>query len=422
MYDRLAEQEGLFHLLLTGSRDGQPVSDTQLISSISRVINPNRNYADYAALARQPEIRFIVSNTTEAGITFDASDRPEDDPPASFPAKLTVFLHERYRHFSGAAGKGCIIFPCELIEQNGAQLRRCVLDYVALWQLGDDFRAWLEQSSVFCNTLVDRIVPGFPHDRAEAIRRQVGFDDQLLVEAEQYHTWVIEAPAWVQQAFPADQAGLNVKFVGDVRPYRDLKVRILNGAHTAMVPAGYLYGLRTIREAVEDAALGRFITGLLFDEVLPTLDSPAAEREQMARDVLHRFRNPYLKHQLITISLNSTSKFKARVLPSLLTYADQTGQPPKRISLALAALIRFYKGEWRGKPIPVQDEPAAMAWWQEVWQAGLPLEERAAKALKNETVWGQDLTAVPHLHALVTHYLTLIEKSGMAAALEEIDG
>lgn len=421
VYDQLTEQDGLFHLLLTDSQDGQAVAHTHLISSISRVINPYQQYADYLALARQPGIRFIVSNTTESGIIFVDSDKIDDQPPATFPAKLTLFLYERYRHFAGAADKGCIILPCELIAENGTKLKECVLAYAELWQLESGFRAWLDSSNLFANTLVDRIVTGFPQERAEAICEQLGFADKLLVEGEQYHSWVIEAPSWVQTELPTNQTELNVKFVADVQPYRELKVRILNGAHTALVPVGYLAGLRTVREGVEDGLIGRFLTHLLFDEILPTLNVPVAEREEMARAVLHRFRNPYLHHQLITISLYSTTKFRIRLLPSLLTYSDQRGQPPPRITLALAALIRFYKGVWQGEAIPLNDDPEMLAWWRRIWREGLSVEERVAEVLISEAVWDVDLTAVPHLQSLVTHYLTVIENEGMQAALAEID-
>ncbi len=420
MYDKLAEQDGLFHLTLTGIQDGEATSETSLIKSVSRVINPYRTYADYLALARQPDIRFVVSNTTEAGIVFDETDKLTDDVPVTFPAKLTVFLLERYKQFNGAADKGCIILPCELNENNGTMLRRCVFDYVKLWQLDDGFKTWLEENNVFCNTLVDRIVPGFPHDRAEAIREQVGYDDQLLVEGEQYHSWAIEGPEWIQNEFPVHQAGLNVKFVEDITPYRDLKVRILNGVHTSMVPTGYLYGLRAVRETVEHEVMGSFVTNVLFDEVLPILDATPAEREQMAHDVINRFRNPYLKHQLITISLNSTAKFTARVLPSLLAYQAEFGKLPPHMCLAFAALIRFYKGEWQGETIPVKDDPTVMAWWQEVWQSDLTTDARVEKVLSNDSAWGQDLTAVPTLTTTLTQYLNFIDQSGMAAALENV--
>ncbi len=420
-YDKLNAQDGLYHLILTGSPTGEAVSDTQLIHCISRTINPYLDYNAYTALARQSDIRFIVSNTTEAGIQLDPNDHLEDQPPNSFPAKLTTFLYERFQYFEGANDKGCIILPCELIKQNGDTLKQCVLQCAEKWQLPSEFSIWVNNSNYFCNTLVDRIVPGFPHERAIDIQQEIGFTDTLLVEGELYHSWIIEAPNWVQAEFPAPQIGLNVKFVEDAAPYRKLKVRILNGAHTAMVPVGYLYGLRSVREGIEDEVVGRFITNLLYEDVLPVLDFPSAEREQMAQDVLQRFRNPFLYHQLITISLNSTAKFKTRLLPSLLDYVAQFGKPPQRICLALAALIRFYKGDWAGEQIALKDDPEVLTFWQEVWRADLSGDQRVTKILREEALWGQDLSQIPQLQSSLTHYLTLINTVGLQTALEHIE-
>lgn len=415
-YAQLAAQDGLFHVQLNGLVNGRLTTQTRLVSAISQVVNPYDACDDFLALARLPDVRFIISNTTEAGIVFDSADRPEDAPPASFPAKLTLFLYERYRHFQGDEGKGCIILPCELIEHNGAQLQQCVLDFVELWGLEDGFVNWLLISSVFCNTLVDRIVPGFPNGRADDIRQAVGFADQMLVEGEQFHSWVIQGPAGIRDEFPTHQTNLHVKFVTDLTPYRDLKVRILNGAHTAMVPVGYLYGLRTVKETVENEVLGRFVADLLFAEILPTLSAPPAEKEQFARDVLERFRNPYLKHELSAIALNSIAKFRARLLPTLLAYAAQFGAPPPRITLSLAALIRFYRGEWQGEATPVRDNADVLAFFAAAWQANKTAAELAAAVLGNESLWGQDLTAVPHLTAHVAAALEQVEND-LGAAL-----
>lgn len=409
-YTQLAAQDGLYHVQLNGIRNGRLLTETRLVSAISQVVNPYDACDDFLALARLPDVRFIISNTTEAGIALDPADRPDDAPPVSFPGKLTVFLHERYRHFRGDAARGCIILPCELIEHNGAQLRQCVLDLAVLWGLEEDFISWLHTANVFCDTLVDRIVPGFPHGRADEIRQAVGFDDQILVEGEQFHSWVIQGPTWIQNEFPTGQTDLHVKFVADLTPYRDLKVRILNGAHTAMVPVGYLYGLRTVKETVENAVVGPFVASLLEQEVLPTLRAAQAEKEQFACDVLERFRNPYLKHDLSAIALNSISKFRARLLPSLLAYCDQFGGPPPRITLSLAALIRFYRGEWQGAATPVRDSAEVLAFFAAAWQANKTAAGLAAAVLGNESLWGQDLTAVPHLTAQI------------AAALERIEG
>ena len=415
-YAQLAGQDGLYHVQLNGIQNGRLLTQTRLVSAIRQVVNPYYAFDDFLALARLPEVRFIVSNTTEAGIALDPADQPDDTPPVSFPAKLTVFLHARYQHFQGDEAKGCVILPCELIEHNGAQLRQCVLDLAQHWGLDQGFVAWLRAANVFCDTLVDRIVPGFPHGRADAIRLAVGFDDQMLVEGEQFHSWVIQGPAWIQDEFPVRQTGLHVKFVDDLTPYRDLKVRILNGAHTAMVPVGYLYGLRTVRETVENEVLGPFVAGLLEQEVLPTLRAAQAEKEQFARDVMERFRNPYLKHELSAIALNSISKFRARLLPTLLAYADQFGAPPPRITLSLAALIGFYRGGWQGEATPVRDSAEIMAFFAAAWQANQTAAELAAAVLGNESLWGQDLTAVPHLTARVADALERIE-SDLGATL-----
>ncbi|MFK7800255.1 MAG: tagaturonate reductase [Anaerolineae bacterium] len=420
VYESLDAQDGLYHLVLTSSEDGQAVSKTQLISSVSRTVNPYLDDAAFRGLARQPEIRFIISNTTEAGIRFEPMDRLDDRPPSSFPGKLTAFLYERFLHFEGQAERGCIILPCELIEDNGAALQRCVLNYAELWKLGEPFIAWLDVANYFCNTLVDRIVPGFPHERAADIQAEIGFVDPLLVEGESYHSWIIEAPEIVRAEFPADTIGLNVKFVTDATRYRELKVRILNGAHTSMVMVGYLHGLRSVREAVEDELVGRFVHNLLYKEVLPALDFPAAEKEQMANDVLQRFKNPFLHHKLMAISLNSTAKFKARLLPSLLDYAERSGQPPQRICLAFAALTLFYKGEWNGMPIELNDDQVVLEWWKGIWAADVTAEARVAHVLRNQTIWGQDLTKVSGLQTQITAYLKQLEQNGIDIVLAQI--
>lgn len=417
----LAQQDGLFHVALNGIRNGQLETNTQLVTCISRVLNPYRERSAFLDLARQEEIRFIVSNTTEVGITFDDRVQFAEQMPDNFPAKVTIFLYERYKHFNGAENRGCIILPCELIEQNGTQLQEFVLAYARLWQLEAGFQTWLEKNNTFCNTLVDRIVTGYPHERANSITEKIGYDDKLLVEGELYHSFVIEAPQWIQAEFPTNQTNLNVQFVQDIQPYRDLKVHILNGAHTSMVPVAYLYGLRTVRESIDDAVIGKYIHNLLFEEVLPTLDFPSEQREQFARDVLDRFRNPYLRHELSAIALNSISKFKARLLPSLLANVRLFHKPPKRICLAFAALIRFYKGQWQNETLPVNDEASMLAWWRSTWDADLSIQDLVKKVLQNEMLWSQDLTQIDGLASHVERYLTVIESEGMGVVLDDVE-
>jgi tagaturonate reductase len=401
-YAALEAQDGLFHVRLTGNEAGKPVAQASLITCISRTINPYQDYGAYLTLARQPQIRFLISNTTESGIVFNSADRFEAQPWVSFPAKLAAFLYERYCHFGGDTAYGCVVLPCELIEQNGEQLRMIILKYAELWQLPAGFTAWLESCCLFCNTLVDRIVSGFPPGDPALIFDTLGFEDQLLVEGEAYHSWVIEAPGWLEREFPVYRTNLNVKIVDDVRPYHMLKVRVLNGAHTAMVAPGLFLGLETVYQAVEHPVLGQFIRKLVFEEIVPTLDQP--EANQFAEAVLARFRNPFIQHRLTSIAVNSLSKFKVRLLPTLLANYEK-GTIPEHIVIAFAALIRFYRGEWRGQPL--NDDPVHIEWFRQLWDSGVSSREIAMQVLSNQTLWGTDLQKMPHL---VDHIGTVLDR------------
>lgn len=417
-YEALRAQDGFYHVRLYGVKDGQLETNTRLITCVWQIVNPYREFGAYLDLAHLPEARFIISNTTEAGIAFDAGDQLAEQPPSSFPGKLTVLLHERFQHVGGDASKGFIILPCELIEDNGDELKRCVLQYIDHWSLSDEFKAWVESANTFCNTLVDRIVTGFPTENVDEILQEIGYDDRLLVEGESYHSWVIEAAEAVAAEFPVGQTDLNVKFVADLTPYRAMKVRFLNGAHTAMVPVGYLMGIETAREAIEHPVVGKFIEELLLEEVLPTLDLPDAELRQFAGDVLDRFRNPFMHHRLLSIALNSIAKFKARLLPTLIDYAERNGQPPRRIVFAFAALLRFYRGDnENGETIPLDDDPAHIDWLRELWVSSASMADLAATALSNPSVWGRDLTTIDGLQQQLSADLNVIDKQGVESAL-----
>ncbi len=390
MADMINAQHGLYHVLLQGLQDGKTVQETRLITCVDSVINPYDDYKVYLELAANPDLKFIVSNTTEAGITFDPEDKSFIRLPVTFPGKLTSLLYQRFMKFDGEPDKGLVIIPCELIDKNGIQLKGCILQYAQLWQLSEDFIAWIHEANYFCNTLVDRIVPGFPKDDIDKIQKDLDYEDNLVVKAEPFHLWVIEGPEELEEIFPAAKANLKVKFVEDQSPYRTRKVRILNGAHTALVPVAYLYGLRTVREAVENPTVGAFIKETIFDEIIPTLDLPKEELEQFANDVLDRFMNPFIHHELISISLNSVSKFKVRVLPSLLAYHEKTGKWPMNLTHAFAALIRFYKGETQGELIPLKDDKPVLAFFQEIWKED-DLETIVTKTLSKEEFWGMDL-------------------------------
>jgi tagaturonate reductase len=297
----------LYTLYLQGLRDGVVVREHSVISCIRQSVNPYTDFEQYLRLAEVETLRFILSNTTEAGIVFEPGDRPDDRPPVSFPAKLTVFLYHRYQHFKGDPAKGLIIIPCELIDRNGEKLRDLVLRYASVWGLGEGFVSWLRTANVFCCSLVDRIVPGYPGDTIEDYRRELGYEDSLLVVGEPYHLWVIEGPEWIKNELPTARADLNVVYTEDLTPYRTRKVRILNGAHTALTPVAYLLGLETVGAAVGDAVAGRFLREAINEEIIPTLDMPRPELETYAVSVQRRHRSRRLRHQSRRFDLSGQS-------------------------------------------------------------------------------------------------------------------
>ena len=420
MVDMLNSQDGLYHLNLQGMDKGRPVDSIDLIDVISRGINPYVDFDEYLKLAENPDMRFIISNTTEAGIAFDPSCRLEDRPASSYPGKLTQLLYHRYRYFGGDVSKGFIIFPCELIFLNGKELKKCISQYIDLWHLGDGFREWFGQAcGVYC-TLVDRIVPGYPKDTIDEIHRRIGYDDHLVVKAEIFHLWVIEAPEEVAQEFPADKAGLNVLFVPSEAPYHARKVTLLNGPHTVLSPVGYLSGLDTVKECVEDPLIGKYVRKVMFDELIETLDLPEAELRQFADDVLERFVNPYVKHFVTSIMLNSFPKYRTRDLPGLKTYLDRKGSLPQGLVLGLAGIITYYKGGYRGDTmiVPADDE-STLALLRSLWETG-DVRKVAEGVLGAESLWDEDLRRIPGLADMLTEMLGLIQDKGMRAAVETV--
>lgn len=420
MVDMLNSQDGLYHLNLQGIDKGKPVDSIDMIDVINRGINPYRDFDEYMKLAENPDIRFVISNTTEAGIAFDPSCKLEDRPASLYPGKLTQLLYHRYRHFNGDMTKGFIIFPCELIFLNGKELKKCIGQYIDLWNLGDGFREWFEKAcGVYC-TLVDRIVPGYPKDTIDQIHERIGYDDHLVVKAEIFHLWVIEAPKEIEKEFPADKAGLNVLFVPSEAPYHARKVTLLNGPHTVLSPVGYLSGLDTVRECVEDPLIGKYVRKVMFDELLKTLDLPEKELVQFADDVLERFVNPYVKHFVTSIMLNSFPKYKTRDLPGLKTYLKRFGTLPQGLVLGLAGIVTYYKGGKRGEvEIVPADDPSTIALLKELWSTG-DVRKVAEGVLGAEAIWGEDLNQVPGLTDMLDEKLGLIQKEGMRAAVESI--
>ncbi|MEO1010073.1 MAG: tagaturonate reductase [Bacteroidota bacterium] len=415
----LDEQGGLYTVYLNGIKKGQAVSENQIIDCIQRGIDPYKDYQAYLRLAENPDLRFVFSNTTEAGIAYRDGDALGDAPPVSFPAKLTALLYRRFQIFSGSPNEGLIIIPCELIDRNGDNLKRIILQYAEDWKLGGTFVDWINNGNIFCNTLVDRIVPGYPRDKMDAITKELGYLDKLVVEGEQFHLWVIEGPKTVQREFPAEAAGLKVIFTDNMEPYRTRKVRILNGAHTSLVPVAYLYGIDKVRESLEDPVVGRFLQETIFEEIIPTLDLPREELEQFAYDVLDRFRNPYLEHALISISLNSISKFKTRVLPSLLAYIKRKKALPERLLFSLAALIVFYRGKRNNEAIPLKDDSAVLGFFAEQWGKD-DISQTVRNTLSNTQFWGEDLTLFKGLSEKVERGVNAILNKGLREAVRSI--
>ena len=418
-YPELEAQGGLFHVTLEGMRNGVFHSETKRIDCLQRFVYPYIDFESYRALARQPEVRFLISNTTETGIRYDAQDHLADTPATTFPAKLTQFLHERFQHFEGDTGRGCIILPTELIVNNGDELRRIVLQYATQWELSPSFVAWVTEANLFCNTLVDRIVSGAPTaEQAQALTERIGLEDRQLVMAEWYHSWVIEAPARLHDELPVRGTGLGVQIVTDVEPYRQTKVRILNGLHTSMLPLACFLGIETVHEAMNHPALKRWIQALVYDEIIPSMSLNQEELREFANAVLERFNNPTLKHRFASIALNTLSKVRVRLIPSIQAYQAQYGTLPPRLVLALAAIIRFYQGTWNGQPLPIQDEAWVMEWFAQLWQTPMSPAERAQAVLSNEALWGENLLNVDGLPHALAEALTRLEAETLLSLLQ----
>lgn len=354
--------------------------DVQKIDVISRCVKPYENFEDYLALAENPDFRFVISNTTEAGIAFVETDRFADRPAKSFPGKLTQLLKKRFDLGLG----GFVFLPCELIDKNGENLKKCVLQYVDLWQLGEDFRSWIEEENIFCNTLVDRINTGYPKE--ETI--DVGFDDKLINTSEYFHLWVIEGYQDLCKEIPFDQCGLNVIVTNNLEMYRTRKVRILNGAHTSLVPYALLSGFDTVKSCIDDEKMRTHLEKCVFDEIIPTLDLPKEELVAYAEDVITRFSNPYIRHMLISIALNSVSKFKVRVLPSILEYIKRFDKMPETLLFSFAKLIDFYMTDM------TNDDPEVEAFMKKA---------TVGEILAAEKLWGEDLS---FLEKEVAKYVT----------------
>ena len=430
------KQEGLYTLYLRGNEKGVKVDAKRVISSCSRAINPytDQGWDKVLELARSKDLEIIVSNTTEAGIVHESESKFDQNPPVSFPAKLTRVLYERFK----AGLNGVIILSCELIDNNGKELLKCVNEYIEDWKdvLGADyvsFKAWVNDAkqNIFCSTLVDRIVPGRIRDAEEvknlnAINK---YEDELIDVGEVFGVWIIEGPAELEDKLPFKKAGLPVHVVPDVTPYKKRKVRILNGAHTGFVLGGYLAGYNIVRDCMNDNAIRDYMNKMLYDEVIPTLPLDKQDLKDFAAAVQDRFNNPFVNHELLSISLNSTSKWKARNMPSFIEYVNNEKKLPVCLTMSLAFYIAFYSSNIQelndkglvckranGDAYTISDDRWALEFFN-AHKADSP-EALVKAVLSNTQMWDQDLTKIPGFETEVLKDLKLIREQGALAAFK----
>lgn len=431
MVDWLNGQDCLYHVNLQGRLNGEKVNSLTRIDCVSRALNPYTQNAAFMALAEQPEIRFVISNTTEAGIAFDDSCKFTDAPASSYPGKLAQLLFHRYKTFNGAKDKGLIIMPCELIFLNGHHLKDCIFKYIELWKedFGNDydgFKNWFTNYCYVCATLVDRIVPGFPRKEIAKIQEKICYKDNLVVQGEAFHLWVIEKPEnmsidELKAEFPAEKAGLHVLIAESEKPYHERKVTLLNGPHTVLSPVAYLSGINIVRDACNHEIVGKFIHKVQFEELMQTLNLPMDELEKFAGDVLERFNNPYVDHQVTSIMLNSFPKYETRDLPGLKTYLQRKGELPQGLVFGLAAIITYYKGGTRADRAEIipNDAPEIMQLLKDLWATN-DTQKVAEGVLAAQNIWHEDLNLIPGLTELVKADLDKIQSLGMLEAVKTI--
>jgi len=426
--DMINDQEGLYTLFLRGFQDGEAVNKKRIISCVSRCLNPYKDFEEVLACADNPDMRFIACNTTEAGITYDSSCQFHDVPADSYPGKLTQFLYRRFQKFGMEPGKGFIILSCELIDDNGKELEKCVLQYAKQWDLGADFFEWVQDENIFCSTLVDRIVTGYPRKEADAICEELGYKDNLIDTAEIFGFWVIEGPQSIKEEFPVDKTNLPILITDDHKPYKQRKVRILNGAHTSFVLGAYLAGQDIVRDCMHDEVIRDFMNQTIYSEIIPTLTLPKAELDAFASSVTDRFKNPFIDHQLLAISLNSTSKWRARVMPSLKKYIEQKNQLPSCITASFAFYIAFYNGtvlteegliaNRKGNSYTIKDDRSVLEFY--LAHKDDSVNDLVHAVCTNTEFWGEDLSKLDGFEDAVITYLSDIRENGAYEVMKKL--
>jgi len=424
----LAEQDGLYTLVQEGVQDGEFVSKMQVIDILREFVDPYADYEAYLKLAEVDTLEFVFSNTTESGIVLDKSDRIENTPPKTFPGKLLAFLYHRYQTFSGAMDKGLFIVPCELIDDNGDELYACVKRLAEIHHLEADFMTWLNEANTFTNTLVDRIVPGYPAGRIDELTEKLGYSDNNIVMGEIFHLWVIEDRNGIGEILDGAKIGLNMVFTDDIKPYKIQKVRILNGLHTLMVPVAYLKGLDTVGETMKDALMLKFIKNTTDLEMIPGTEHYLSKETlvEFANGVYDRFSNPQIHHELMSIALNGTAKFKSRLLPTALDYVKEYGKFPDYMAFSLASMLVFFRGvrmlgTGGEEKINLQDEPQFLAFYEQVWSKydaqELDICGVVSEFLGLDSHWEMDLNSIPGLTDQITEVVGEVLMHGMEGAL-----
>lgn len=408
------EQQGLYTVIERGMEKGSPIERFTVIDCIKSCVNPYTDYQTYLKIAENPQLSAIISNTTEFGICYAEGEGKDVPVHKNFPAKLTDFLYKRYTFFGGDAEKGLAILPCELIDRNGDRLKENVLRYAGEWGLDSGFISWLENFNVFANTLVDRIVSGYPKEQAKSLQESLGYEDNLLDVCEPFLLWVIEGDKKLLKKLPLDKYGPGIIVTDDMEPYRTRKVRILNGAHTMSVLAGHLCGFETVEQIVNDDLFGKYMQKGIFEEIIPAATGDSLT--EYAGDVIERFKNPYLNHRLLSISLNSVSKFKTRVLPTVQDYISINGSAPHCLSFSFAALIAFYK---QGINSFVKDEKQYIDTMERIFAVSESPNDIVKNVLSEVSFWGEDLTLLNNLTDAVSKHYAKIVESGIKSALEE---
>ena len=416
----LGEQDGLYTLRLEGIDKGKKVKNSQVIDVVGDCINPFEQYERFLSYAESEDLQVIISNTTEAGIAVDHTDTDFSVCPKSYPGKLLALLKRRYDHFGGDMSKGLAIIPCELIDNNGDELYRCLTELAMINEMDELFIKWMQTANHFTSTLVDRIVPGYPRNEIEEIQKETGYIDNNVVKGEIFHLWVLKKEPFIQKIFPADSTGLNVIFADSIKPYKQRKVKILNGSHTAMVPIAYLCGIDTVGEAVNDPVVGKFVRDFVFDEVNPTIDLPQDQMVAFANSVIERYQNPFIRHELMSIALNSTTKFRTRLLPTLQDYIRIKKALPQHLLFAFAALVEFHKGKRGDQDIALNDDPVFLENWKNLWaEFDGDYTKLATTVLGWTDAWEVDMNTLhPDLTATVAKYLKAMDTKGMNAAVK----